>query len=168
MYADRIYESLKISKGKAVDVGGLTPIFSSVNTPIISTSTTPATVLGLHPTISSIVDTINTATVERKLSSLSPTPSVLGTSEWVNHTIDKSTEAYDEYFTRMRKLRNNLPDPSSSSVNTRPFNIYNFQSDISIEELSDTISNIDTHKNKFSVLSDDLIYPLLIYGIDNI
>jgi hypothetical protein len=156
MYADRIYESLKISKGKAIEIGGATPIFSSVNSPIISTSTTPATVLGLHPTITSIVDTINTATVERKLSSLSPTPSVLGTSEWVNHSVDKSTEAYDEYFRRMKNLKklSSVAEPSSySSVNNKPFNIYNFQSDISIEELSDNISNIDTHKNKLSVLS---------------
>jgi hypothetical protein len=119
--ADYVYNSLSVSKGKAIDVSGGTPLFSAHTTPAV----TPATVLGLHPSTSSLVDAVNTATVSNTLSKIPTVPSV--NPDWSSHIVDRT----DEAFNKFSKL--NLwgkPETKSSSSG-----IFNFVKTHQVEDL---------------------------------
>ena len=69
-FADRIYESIRISKGKYIDVGGLTPISSGVVTPITSGTVTPNAWgnvgVGVKSSFTSYSDIIHDINIENK------------------------------------------------------------------------------------------------------
>jgi hypothetical protein len=81
MHAERVYESIRITKGKAIDVGGITPIFSYTPT----ASFTPVAAIGLHPSTSSLVDAVNAATVSNTLSNIPNVPNV--NPDWSSHIV---------------------------------------------------------------------------------
>jgi len=136
MYADRIYESIRVTKGKAIDFGGVSPalsLWSGQNTPGYIT---PTVAVGLHPSTSTIVDHVNAAMVNAKLSTLSPTPSVVPTAAWAEHVIEKDD------FEVVKRWKSVRPGTSGSLFN-KPATI------------SEVVGGIEKHENKFSIFSSD-------------
>jgi hypothetical protein len=140
-YAERIYESIKISKGKYVDVSGLTP----APTPIAGV-TTPgwASVgIGVKPTFVNYIDALHDLNVASKLNNITPIPKVIpapiseniltDVGEWKNYKVDPTNIAEASDFVKEWKAGK----ISSSS---------NLKSD-----------NIITTQNKFEVLEEILI-----------
>jgi len=97
MHADRIYESLRVTKGKAIDIGGATPIFSAQNSPYLSTSTTPAITLGLNTMAinagPSLVD-MGSLSVQYTLSNVSDIPLNLPVDQWTKNSPSTSKLDY--------------------------------------------------------------------------
>lgn len=146
MDAERIYNSLSISRGKMIDISGGTPIFSTNTSLHNSPSITPATVIGLNPTSSiagpSLTNIPGLAT-QAKLSSISPTPSIVATTEWMNHTFDKT----DEHYNQMERYRN---WKLSAAYIRDNLSFSEWQERIDkVEELEKNINAIQTSENKF-------------------
>jgi len=103
MYANRVYESLKISQGTMEMVGGATPAISEV---VWSSKGTPvASSIGLHAHTSNIADSINSGAVLSKLSKIPSTPIITPTTGWSEHALLKSgqtvyinMEFFEYYF----------------------------------------------------------------------
>jgi hypothetical protein len=71
-YAERIYESIKISKGKYTDVVGLSPAVSPI--PGFTPSAWSNVGLGVNRHVPSFIDTIHHLNIEKKFNSLTPIP----------------------------------------------------------------------------------------------
>lgn len=121
-YADRVYESITISKGKYKMVEGLTPI----DTPI--QSVTPNAWgnvgVGIRPTFVNYIDALHDFNVENKLKSITPIPKVIpapiseniltDVGEWKNFKVDPKTivEASDfvtEWKAKSSKVKIDIP-----------------------------------------------------------
>jgi hypothetical protein len=124
-HADRIYESIKISKGKYTDITGLTP----VDTPIAGV-TTPGWVsvgVGIKPTFVNYADAIHDINIASKLNSITPIPSaeagvvpippintdniLSDVTEWKNYNVDTKTIVEASDF--VNKWKEATAQPSS-------------------------------------------------------
>jgi hypothetical protein len=149
MHAERVYNSLSISKGKAIDTGGLTPIFSSNNSPYLSPSSTPATVIGLNTTAIAAVPTLSEMSnlaVQSKISAIAPTPSAVFSGHWDQHTFEKSLEDYARVDEWNRK---------KDLFHKTGINLFNKNKPEEVVESA--LEGLEIHDNKYSVLSNVFI-----------
>lgn len=99
---DHWYESIKISKGKYVDVGGLTP----ATTPLPTTTPNAWSTMGIgvNRNIPSFIDTLNHFNLENKFNSITPLPKAIPTyvapisdtilsdvTSWKNTIVEKTS-----------------------------------------------------------------------------
>jgi len=141
--ADRIYDSLQVSKGKFRDVAGLTPVTTPIYTPTPSNwignlgIKTPTIGTGVNtPTLSfNIFDSIHSENVQNTLNSLTPTPNNIPTLSNDNVTSIEGNAA---------DWNSNTPIASTS---TSTYNTY-----------ADAVAGIKVEDNTNDVMIDILKY----------
>jgi hypothetical protein len=133
-FAERVYSSLQVSKGKFTNVAGLTPYTSGTN----SVATTVG--FGVHNQFPSFIESIQSINIENKLNSIPSTPITIhkpipgefletvggSLQEWNNHERAPYT---DDWFKSIKSGK----VATSSKV---------------------TLDDIPVHYNKFSVLEN--------------
>jgi hypothetical protein len=143
--ADRVYEYLRVSKGKMVDMGGITPIWSAVTTPSYLTPTA----VGLHASTSSLVEHVNSIVTSTKLASISPTPSVVPTTAWAEHIVENTEEGFEAMKKwHAKNLANNSINQGVTKTSGWVFN--------KPATFAEVVGDIPVHTNKFSILSENL------------
>ena len=138
MYADKVYESLKVTKGKMVDYQGGSPIFSAQNSPYLSTSSTPAITVGLNTMAinagPSLAD-MSSLSAQYKLSKVADIPLQLPTDQWVEHAPVDVGKSGDGWKTVTKGIKNPVASSSKDLISpsplgeesSKPMNIYNFK-----------------------------------------
>ena len=113
-YADRVYDSIQI-KGKGVDLGGTSTIFSAPGSPYLSGNTTPTG--GLSPVGLNLSKNlpVSDLVTQVKLTALSHSPTNVPTGEWSQHIPDKSQDAYDS-FEGWKKVTRGIKNPITPDI----------------------------------------------------
>jgi len=138
--ADRIYDSLQVSKGKFRNVSGLTPVTTPIFTPTPNNwignlgINTPTIGSGLNTPTKSLnfFDYINDTNTQNRLNSLTPTPTTIPTLS------DENLKNIGGGASDWLQSKNVTPKASTSKL-----------------PIKSQIGGIDTHENKFNVLSND-------------
>jgi hypothetical protein len=158
-YADRIYESITISKGKYKMVEGLTPS----TTPIPGTSTPgwASVGVGIKPTFVNYIDALHDFNVENKLKSITPIPKVIPTTlpdtviadvgEWKNYNVESKTIVEASDFVEKWKAN----QVAGTSQVTLPVEEgFTTVKSYKTSKLSNIPKdNFPIHENKFSILN---------------
>jgi hypothetical protein len=148
-YAERIYESIRISKGKYTDVVGLSPAVSPI--PGFTPSAWANVGVGVKNTFTSFNDTILHLNIENKFNSLTPLPQAVPTaivplpesiltdvSSWSNAVVDKTSIAETSDMVKEWKAKQLVNVASDAST-----------SKVTLDELAS--------KNKFELLKEEVL-----------
>lgn len=157
-YAERIYDSISISKGKYRMVEGLTP----ADTPIQSvTSNAWGNVgVGFKPSFVNYADAIHDINIASKLNSITPTPKVVpintenilaDVGEWKNFKVDPTNIAEASDFVKEWKANQVA---STSKVTLPTYEAFTTVKSYKTSKLANIPKdNFPIHENKFSILN---------------
>lgn len=113
-FADRIYDSIQV-KGKGIDLGGTSPIFSAPGSPYLSGNTTPTA--GLSPVGLSTYKNLPGSDFlnQIKLTAVASAPTNIPTGGWSHHIPDRTQDAYDT-FEGWKKVTRGIKNPITPDI----------------------------------------------------